>query len=295
MGGLVLPLPGRLHAAYSSSCCSAAAHVSSRSSRSSCFDTSSRSCAARSRRPALRPADRAFLAAASRLMPRTRWPSFFVTPGDAAALASPARGAPLDLPEPQPGSPADRCRGARARPAAGAREPALGLSAHRGRARQARIACLRDERAQAPCSRPGSDRPDSAAGFAGASSSARQAQSMVACDFFTVETVSLRRYLRALLHRAFKPPRAPRRRDRATRTGPGSAQQARNLAGRRPRARAPLRFLIHDRDAKFTPPSTRSSAPKASRWSGRRSGRQRRTLSPSASSARCARSASTGS
>src|SRR5450759_2972079 len=31
-------------------------------------------------RPALRPADRAFLAAASRLLPRARWSSFFVTP-----------------------------------------------------------------------------------------------------------------------------------------------------------------------------------------------------------------------
>jgi putative transposase len=31
-------------------------------------------------RPDLRPADRPFLAAASRLLPRTRWPSFFVTP-----------------------------------------------------------------------------------------------------------------------------------------------------------------------------------------------------------------------
>jgi putative transposase len=31
-------------------------------------------------RPALRPADRAFLAAAGRLLPRTRRPSFFVTP-----------------------------------------------------------------------------------------------------------------------------------------------------------------------------------------------------------------------
>ncbi len=32
-------------------------------------------------RPALRPADRAFLAAASRLLPRGRWRLFFVTPG----------------------------------------------------------------------------------------------------------------------------------------------------------------------------------------------------------------------
>ena len=34
-----------------------------------------------SARPALRPADRAFLAAASRLLPRARWEVFFVTPG----------------------------------------------------------------------------------------------------------------------------------------------------------------------------------------------------------------------
>jgi hypothetical protein len=32
-------------------------------------------------RPALRPADRAFLAAASRLLPRAHWEVFFVTPG----------------------------------------------------------------------------------------------------------------------------------------------------------------------------------------------------------------------
>jgi putative transposase len=32
-------------------------------------------------RPALRPADRAFLAAASRLLPRARWQAFIVTPG----------------------------------------------------------------------------------------------------------------------------------------------------------------------------------------------------------------------
>src|ERR1035441_7877156 len=32
-------------------------------------------------RPTLRAADRAFLAAASRLLPRARWQAFFVTPG----------------------------------------------------------------------------------------------------------------------------------------------------------------------------------------------------------------------
>jgi hypothetical protein len=38
-----------------------------------------------------------------------------------------------------------------------------------------------------------------------------QAASIVACDFFTVETVFLRRYYVLVLHRACKPPRPPRR------------------------------------------------------------------------------------
>jgi len=46
-------------------------------------------------RPALRWADRAFLAAASRRVPRKRWSSFFVTP-DTCCAGSPARRATLD-------------------------------------------------------------------------------------------------------------------------------------------------------------------------------------------------------
>jgi hypothetical protein len=39
-------------------------------------------------RPELRCADRVFLAAASRLLPRANWGSFVVTPGDAASLGT---------------------------------------------------------------------------------------------------------------------------------------------------------------------------------------------------------------
>jgi hypothetical protein len=71
-------------------------------------------------------------------------------------------------------------------------------------------------------------------------------------------------------------------------------QQARNLLmdldgrGQRPR------FLIHDRDTKFSRVFDSMSAAKASRSSGRPSGRQTRTLTPSAGWAACAESASTG-
>ena len=51
-------------------------------------------------RPQIRQADRVFLAAASRLLPRTSWRSFFVTPYGAVALAPPAHRRALDLRRP---------------------------------------------------------------------------------------------------------------------------------------------------------------------------------------------------
>jgi putative transposase len=48
-------------------------------------------------RPRLEPADRALLAAISRVLPRSRWSCFYVRP-DPAALASPLDRRRLDLP-----------------------------------------------------------------------------------------------------------------------------------------------------------------------------------------------------
>jgi hypothetical protein len=59
-------------------------------------------------RPALRSADRTFLAAASRLLSRKRWSSFFVTPDTLMGLASPARGEAVDLLNTARGATADR-------------------------------------------------------------------------------------------------------------------------------------------------------------------------------------------
>jgi hypothetical protein len=48
-------------------------------------------------RPAYQPADRAMLAALSRLLPRSRWGTFGVTPGTLLALAPPTGGQTLDI------------------------------------------------------------------------------------------------------------------------------------------------------------------------------------------------------
>src|ERR671919_1534810 len=50
------------------------------------------------KRPDLKPHDRAILAAASRVLPKPRWPSLFVRPRDHSAMAPLARGASLDVP-----------------------------------------------------------------------------------------------------------------------------------------------------------------------------------------------------
>jgi hypothetical protein len=117
-----------------------------------------------------------------------------------------------------------------------------------------------------------------------------QAASMIACDFFTVDTVSLRR-LYVLFFIELQTRRVRLAGCTSNPTGGWVTQQARNVAldlAEHGRER-PVRFLIHDRDAKFSWRSTSSSGPKASRSSGRRSRRRTPMLTPSASSAPCAR------
>ena len=78
-----------------------------------------------------------------------------------------------------------------------------------------------------------------------------QAESMIACDFFTVDTVALRR-----LYVLFFIEVSSRRVHLAGITenpdGAWVAQQARNLAWEFSDRRIPARFLIRDNDAKFS-------------------------------------------
>ena len=117
---------------------------------------------------------------------------------------------------------------------------------------------------------------------------------ILACDFFTVDTVWLRR-----LYVLFFVSIGTRRVEYVACTSkPDTAwmtQQARNLLmDLDDRSQRP-RFLIHDRDTKFSRAFDASSAAKASRSSERRSRRRTRTPTPNAGSAACAGSASTGS
>jgi hypothetical protein len=117
---------------------------------------------------------------------------------------------------------------------------------------------------------------------------------MIACDFLTVETVTLRR-----IYVLFFIELGSRRVHLAGLTeNPGGAwvaQQARNLAWSLQEREAPLRFLIHDHDRKFTAAFDEVFRGEGLEIVRTQSGRRRRTRSPSASSAPCAGSASTGS
>ena len=94
----------------------------------------------RTGRPTMTWSDRCFLAAASRLLPRSRWASFFVTPATQVRLASAAGRQAVDVrtssrpPAPLPRAPS-------VGPAHGAREPAVGLSAHRRRTEGSGTCC----------------------------------------------------------------------------------------------------------------------------------------------------------
>jgi putative transposase len=79
----------------------------------------------------------------------------------------------------------------------------------------------------------------------------QQAASMIACDFFTVETAALRR-IYVLFFIELETRRVHLAGCTSTPGGSWVAQQARNLVmdvAERPR---PLRLLLHDRDAKFS-------------------------------------------
>ncbi|TML57099.1 MAG: integrase, partial [Actinobacteria bacterium] len=77
----------------------------------------------------------------------------------------------------------------------------------------------------------------------------QQAASMLACDFFTVETISLRRFY-VLFFIELESRRVHLAGCTASPTGAWVTQQARNLSFTGVFER--MRFLIHDRDSKFT-------------------------------------------
>jgi putative transposase len=78
-----------------------------------------------------------------------------------------------------------------------------------------------------------------------------QAQSMIACDFFTVETLWLGR-LYVLFFIELGSRRVHLAGCTANPSGTWTAQQARQLAWSLSERLTPIRFLVHDRDSKFS-------------------------------------------
>lgn len=78
-----------------------------------------------------------------------------------------------------------------------------------------------------------------------------QAQTMIACDFLTVETVSLRRFY-VMFFIELHTRRVRIAGITQNPSGTWATQQARNLVIDRGGRAPPTRFLIHDRDAKFS-------------------------------------------
>jgi len=200
-------------------------------------------------RPELRPADRVFLAASSRLLPRSSWRSFMVTPTTLLRwhrLLVSRRGT-------DPGRPS--------RPAIGReiRELVLRLARENPRWGNKRIAgelnglgvAVSATKVRKLLRQAGLGPAGERAGLSWREFLRAQAQSMLAVDFFTVETISLRR-LYVLFFIELGSRRVHLAGLTANPSGIWVTQQARQLAWSMAERAAPFRFLIRDRDSKYT-------------------------------------------
>jgi putative transposase len=200
-------------------------------------------------RPALRPADRAFLAAASRLLPRTRWRAFFVTPDTLLAWHRRLVAQHWTYPGRRPGRP---------KVSRELRELVLRLARENPRWGHQRITGELDGLGLRVS--PSSVRrilANAGLGPAGTRSGPSwrqfirsQAHSMIACDFFTVDTVSLQR-IYVLFFIEISSRRVHLAGMSENPDGAWTAQQARNFVFSLPVRDRPLEFLVRDNDGKF--------------------------------------------
>jgi hypothetical protein len=201
-------------------------------------------------RPALEPADRVLLAALSRLLPRARWNAFVVTPATLLRWHRELVARKWTYPRKTPGRPPVRAevrnlvlRLAAENPSWGHRRihgELLGLGYRVGTATVWRI-----------LHQAGVDPAPRRANASWTGFLRAQAAGVLACDFFTVDTVFFQR-----IYVFFVVEIASRRVHilGATRhpTGAWVAQQARNLMMDLDERAQSFRFLIRDRDTKFT-------------------------------------------
>src|SRR3954467_14711980 len=201
-------------------------------------------------RPDLEPADRVVLAALSRLLPRPRWAAFFVTPATLLRRHRELISRHWTYPHTRAGRPPVDKQ---------VRELVLRLAAENpswGHRRiHGELVGLGYQLAASTVwnilHRAGVDPAPRRSGPTWKQFLTAQAHAMLACDFFTVDTVLLKRiYVLFFVQIATRQVHVVG--VTAHPTGAWVAQQARNLLMDLDRCAAGLRFLLRDRDSKFT-------------------------------------------
>jgi putative transposase len=201
-------------------------------------------------RPQLHASDRALLAAFSRALPRSAWASFVVTPATLLRWHRELVARRWTFPHRRPGRPATAVavrelvvRLARENPGWGYRRiqgELLGLGV---RVAASTVWTILREAGVEPAPR----RLESS----WREFLRRQAASIIECDFLTVDTVFFKRfYILFFIELASRRVRIAG--ITANPDGAWVTQQARNLVMRLDDERVPVRFLIRDRDSKFT-------------------------------------------
>ena len=246
------------------------------------------------KRPEFRPADRALLAVLSRALPRGRWSIFLVTPDTimrwhrrlvTRKWTGPChRGGrpPLD----------DHLVALILRLARG--EPSLGLSAHPGRAQEARHPRVSDHDSYGTAGQRAPTSAPTGVGRLGAFLRAQTA-GIIATDFFTVETVRLKTlYVLFFIELHTRQVRLAGVTDHLN--GRWVVQRARefSMARKVGTTREAPRFLVRDRDSKFTRAFDDVFTSDGTQVIRRRSKRRTPTRSPSAGCGRSGRSVWTG-
>jgi putative transposase len=205
------------------------------------------------KRPRFRRSDRAFLAAAARRLPQTRWERFLVTPKTLLRwhreLVRLKWARYSKRPPGRPPLPTQVqeliLRLAKENPRWGYKRIQGELLKLSIKVSATAIRKLLGRRGLGPAPRRG--------GTTWRQFLAQQASSMMACDFFTIETMWLRR-IYVLVFMELTTRRVQLAGCTTNPVGAWVSQQARNLAFQLDERAQPLRFLIHDRDAKFCGP-----------------------------------------
>jgi putative transposase len=201
-------------------------------------------------RPSCRPADRVFLGALVRLLPRERWGSVFVRPETVRRWHRSLLARRWTYPHWRPGRPATGA-GVRAFIVRLAREnPGWGYRRIQGELATLGVG-IAASTVWSILQQAGIDPAPRRSSETWREFLRSQASGIVACDLFTVDTVLFRR-LYALVFIELASRQVYLAGITAIPTGEWATQQARNMIETFLERTEPIRFLMHDRDSKFT-------------------------------------------